>query len=96
MDVINASEALDTVYDIINNSMSISVTINKFLSGVLSLLDEKLPEGVDMTKILKKFPKDLSKALESYTSIITSSKEEFDEKLANGDFKNLEKKEEIK
>lgn len=93
LEVINAAEAYDTVQDIIANSMSLSVTINNFLSGVLNLLDEKLPEGVDMTKILKKFPKDLGKALADYTAVMKPSKAEFDEKVQNGNFKDLEKEE---
>lgn len=96
MEVANAAEAWDTIQDIINNSMSLSVTINNFLVGVLNLLDEKLPEGVDMAKVLKKFPKDLGKALSDYTAVMSPSKAEFDEKLANGDFAELEKQEEQK
>lgn len=96
MEVSNAAEAWDTVQSIIDNSMSMSVTINKFLSGVLSMLDEKLSEGVDMAKVLKKFPKDLSKALADYTEVMSPSKAEFDEKVENGDFAKLEKQEEQK
>lgn len=91
-EVKNASEALNTVNNIINNSMSLSVTLNNFLSGILNMLDEKLPDGADLTKVLKKFPKDLSKALINYTEVMTPSKEEFDEKEKNGEYKGIEEK----
>ncbi len=94
--VTNAEEALQAAYKIIDDSLSMSVTVNKFLSGVLDLLDEKLPEGTDMVKVLKKFPKDLGKALSDYTSVISPSKEEFDRKVENGDFAELEKQKEQK
>lgn len=92
--VINAKNALETINDIIKNSMNISMVLNKALSGLLNLMNEKLPDGVDMAKVLKKFPKDLAKALEQYTEVMTPSKSEFDKKVQNGDYKELEKNKE--
>lgn len=92
--VINAKNALDTINDIIKNSMNISTVLNKMLSGILNMLDSKLLDSVDINKLLKKFPKDLGKALEQYADVMTPSKSEFDEKVQNGDYKELEKNKE--
>lgn len=88
----NALEAQNTVNEIIHNSMSLSVTINNFLSGVLNMLDGKLPTGDDLAKSLKKLPKEFNKMLETYSTIKNASKKEFDGQLNNGEYKELENK----
>lgn len=91
--VTNASDAWEMVQEIVTNSLSLSVVINNFMEKVITMLDGKLPEGKDLLKVLKKFPKDITKALNDYASIIEPTKAEFETKLANGDYKDIEKKE---
>lgn len=92
-DVNNALDAWVMVTDLIERSVSLPMVVNNFLNNVLNILDGKLPDGKSMEKLLNKFPKDFGDAINKYAEILKPTKEEFDEKLENGDYSDVEKKE---
>lgn len=88
-EVENALDAWCTIENLVLNSTDVSVTISKFLSDVLLMLDKKLPEGDGIAKALKKLPKDWGKVFSDFKEITEPTKAEFDAKVEAGDYKDI-------
>lgn len=69
LEVKNASDAWYMIESLIHSSLDVSVVVDNFLGKVLDVLENKLPNGEDMIKVLKKLPKEWTKVFNEFQEI---------------------------
>lgn len=76
MEITNATEAYNLLVSISKQLCDIPNVIDRSIQKIINIMAEKIPNGEELSKMMKKMPKEWNKVLSEYNNIIGENKKE--------------------